>query len=327
MRILQGADMNNEQKKALRGVIGGLGVIFLLVGAMTDLYSTNVGVLIALVIWLVGLPALGVFGFGVEKETGEAGAKSSSTGTIVVIVIGAVAIVALFTFAGLWALISSIDSIDGSPSGDVVSESRNVSDFNRVELRGSGNLIIDQTGEESLEIEADENLIGRIETRVIGDTLRIRVKDRWLVWPFWSSNRIKYHLSVDELERISISGSGSVKTKSLEADSLGLHISGSGEGDLSVDVKRLDVSVSGSGEFILSGKAGKQKLTISGSGDYDAKELKSKTADITISGSGKGIVNATEELDIIISGSGDLQYLGRPSINQRISGSGDISQY
>jgi len=316
--------MNNEQKKALRSVLGGLGVIILLVGTMTDFYSTDVGLLAALAIWIVGIPALGFFGLSAQKETEETEAKSSSTGTVVAVVIGAVIIIALFALAGLGAIISSIN---GGVSGDVISESRNVSDFSRVELRGSGDLVIQQTGRESLEIEADENLMDRIETRVIGDTLRIRVKNRWFVWRFWSSQRVKYHLTVDDLERITIAGSGSVKAKSLKADSLELSISGSGEGDVSMDVGKLDVNISGSGEFTLSGKARKQELTISGSGDYDAKELKSKTADIRISGSGEGIVNATDKLDVSISGSGDLQYLGRPSINQRISGSGDISKY
>jgi hypothetical protein len=319
--------MNNEQKKALRSALGGLGVIFLLVGVMTDLYSTDVGLIAALAIWIVGIPALGFFGLSAQKETEETEAKSKPTGAVVAIVLGAVAITALFAVAVVGAIVGSIGLGDGGLSGDIINESRDISDFNRVELRGSGDLVIDQTGRESLEIEADEHLMDRIETQVVGDTLRLRVRRQWFVWGLWTPKRVKYHLTVDELERITIAGSGSVTAKSLKADSLGLRIIGSGDGDLSMDVKNLDVNISGSGELILIGKARKQKLTISGSGDYDAKELESKTAEITISGSGEGIVNATDELDVSISGSGSLQYLGRPSIDQRISGSGDISKY
>ncbi|NCO45874.1 MAG: hypothetical protein GW890_05430, partial [Vibrio sp.] len=59
----------------------------------------------------------------------------------------------------------------------------------------------------------------------------------------------------------------------------------------------------------------------------DAKNLVSQTASIKISGSGEGILNASEELNIEINGSGNVQYLGSPSINQKISGSGSVSQY
>ena len=48
-----------------RGLLGALmfavGLILLLVGAMTDVYSTVVGVIIALAVWLIG-GALAQFG-------------------------------------------------------------------------------------------------------------------------------------------------------------------------------------------------------------------------------------------------------------------------
>lgn len=52
-------------------------------------------------------------------------------------------------------------------SGNVVTEQRQVSGFNCIDLSGSGKLIIAQGSSEGLTIEAEDNIIGRIETSVI----------------------------------------------------------------------------------------------------------------------------------------------------------------
>ena len=46
--------MNKEKKKAVGGLIFGLGLIAVLVGAMTDVYTTEIGALIMLAIWFIG---------------------------------------------------------------------------------------------------------------------------------------------------------------------------------------------------------------------------------------------------------------------------------
>lgn len=59
--------MDKSKRKALGGLIFGLGLIFLLIGAMTQAYSTTTGVIIALAIWIVG-GAIVILIFGGKKE-------------------------------------------------------------------------------------------------------------------------------------------------------------------------------------------------------------------------------------------------------------------
>ncbi len=319
--------MTKEQKKALRGLIGGIGFIFLLIGTLTNLYSTNVGVIIALAVWVVVIPALGVMGFGVEKGTTEAAGNRKSSGLAIFIIVSVIVIVLLLIVASIVGLIIS-GSFNKSSSGNLITETRSVSNFSKIELEGYGNLIIDQTGKESLEIEADEKMINNIKTRVVGDSLRIEIDKPWTFWGFFVTGRkINYHLTVDELESIKVSGSASIQTKGLKANRLDIRVKGSGRGNMAIDVKDLDVDVSGSGRFNFSGKAQRQDIRISGSGEHNAKRLESKTVDVTISGSGRGVVRASDELDVTISGSGDLQYLGSPTVSENISGSGNVSKY
>jgi T5SS/PEP-CTERM-associated repeat protein len=75
----------------------------------------------------------------------------------------------------------------------------------------------------------------------------------------------------------------------------------------------------------LAGRARAIDLSISGSGSYDAGGLEAHTGRVSISGSGSGLVNVSDELDVAISGSGSVEVLGKPAVDQRISGSGRVS--
>jgi len=317
--------MTYDQKKGLKSLVDGLGVMAILIGALTRLYDVIIGVIIALAIWIIGGPILRMMGLYPEKggesktdapEENSTSHKKTSLGKMVVTVGGVVIIV---------LLIVSYLSVKGS--GNLTTKDQPVANFNRVELSGSGILNINHSGTESLRIEAEDNLIKHIEAKVENNTLKLRVKNPWFFWTFWPARDINYYLSVDDLERVSISGSGTINTSGLQSNDLTINTSGSSEADLVVDVKNLNIDVSGSGKFTLAGKATSQYIEISGSGSYNAKDLVSQTASIKISGSGSGVLNAAEELSIDISGSGKVQYIGSPSISQKISGSGSISQY
>ena len=60
--------MDKSRRKALGGLIFALGLIVMLIGAMTDLYETKIGVIIMLAIWFVG-GALAALILGGKEET------------------------------------------------------------------------------------------------------------------------------------------------------------------------------------------------------------------------------------------------------------------
>jgi len=45
--------MTENAKRAIVGLVGGMGLIFLLIGALTDVYRTVIGVILMFVCWLV----------------------------------------------------------------------------------------------------------------------------------------------------------------------------------------------------------------------------------------------------------------------------------
>jgi hypothetical protein len=209
-------------------------------------------------------------------------------------------------------------------NGEVVETSEEVQDFSELVFTGSGDLIIEQGFEESLRIEAEENLIEHLDIEVRGDTLTIGIKEGINLRP---TEPMSFYLGVKDLENIILAGSGLIETEAFQAERLSLTLSGSGNiviGDL--EAVSLNVTLSGSGNIDLSGELEDQDVTITGSGDYDAKRLESSIADVVITGSGAAEVRVEENLDILISGSGNVGYYGSPSIDQTITGSGDVDK-
>ena len=211
-------------------------------------------------------------------------------------------------------------------SGVLATEEREVSGFDRIVLNGSGNVIVTQGDEESLTVEAEDNLLPYIKTEVDGTTLRLSPRPLGMLF-FWPTKSITYRITVKSLEGMSINGSGSFTAETLETDSLDARISGSGRISVEkLEADRVSVAISGSGTTILSGQAETQALSISGSGRLLHGSLESDSVKVSIAGSGRAEVWAEDNLKVTVSGSGTVIYAGSPEVDQRVSGVASIKR-
>jgi hypothetical protein len=216
-------------------------------------------------------------------------------------------------------LLSACNVVRGSR--DLVTESRTVSNFSRVSLSGTGDVIITQDGTESLTIETDDNIMRHIKSEVRNGTLYLDVDDRTVVLP----SRLIFTVGVEDLTVVSVSGSGHVEANDIESEQLDLIVSGSGKIQLNnLKSENLAVKISGSGYVETAGTVANQQIDISGSGKLEGKDLNSNTTTVRISGSGNANVWATDSLDIAVSGSGSVDYYDAPKLTLSSSGSGEI---
>ena len=215
--------------------------------------------------------------------------------------------------------ISSWKSVGGS--GQVISEPRSVSQFHEVTLGGSGELSLVQGAEESLTIEADDNLLPLIESEVSGGRL-------WIGWRnvnLRPSRTIHYTLHVKDLDTLNLSGSLTARTGSLRADHMSISISGSGNIQIAkLEARTVSAHISGSGDTRIAGEVEDQKISISGSGSHHAADLRCHQAEAHISGSGRATLWVKDSLTSAISGSGSINYFGHPSVSSHVSGSGRL---
>ena len=188
-------------------------------------------------------------------------------------------------------------------SGGVI-ESREVSGFTGVELTSIGDLYIEQTGTESLTIEADADVLPQLTSNVSRGTLELGVTPGTSIA---RSRRIIYRLTVATLDSIAVSGVGDATASNLRAD-------------------RLTVEISGAGGMTLAGTVDSQAVTISGTADYNGEDLQSTTAEVTIDAAGTAVVRVSDRLDATVSGVGSVEYIGNPLVTEDVSGVGSVEQ-
>ena len=210
-------------------------------------------------------------------------------------------------------------------SGNVKTETRDVSDFHSIEISYPAEVLVKQGSQESLEIEAEDNLLPGLQTRVHNDTLEIfyKTKDGKHVNP---TKTVKITIVVKDLTNVDFTSAGELTIDNLKTNSLDVSLSGAGNLKLNkILVKALGVSLSGAGSMSASGTADDLNLSISGFGDFKGADLHSKDARLEISGAGSATTWVDNNLDAQISGAGSISYYGSASVTKQVSGVGGVN--
>ena len=190
-----------------------------------------------------------------------------------------------------------------------------------VDLRTSGDLTITIGEEESLTITASAVAISALTSDVDECTLVLDYGGG-----AFGVSRISYALTVRSLDRVQVSGSGSVSG----ADVLGpegvVEITDSGSLALTdTHTQDLTVRIDGSGSVTLDGSSVSLDLTMDGSGDFSGEDLRTQKASASIAGSGSAWMFVTDTLRASVSGSGGLTYAGDPvQVATDVTGSGTV---
>jgi hypothetical protein len=213
----------------------------------------------------------------------------------------------------------------GEPgSGNLVTEPREVSDFHAVDVDYPAVVLITQGAKESLELEAEDNLLPGLKTQVRNGVLEIfyKTENGKHVNP---TKTVKITIVVKDLSEAQLTSAGELSIEKLKTDALDVSLSGAGDLKLTdIVVKTLSVGLSGAGSMTASGTADDLDMNISGFGDFKGKDLHSKKANVDISGAGSATVWVDDDLSADISGAGSISYYGSASVTRQISGVGGV---
>lgn len=207
-----------------------------------------------------------------------------------------------------------------------------VHDFDAVELRWFGDMIVTQGQGESLTVEGEPELLQKLSVRVEDRTLYLEIGQDWLerlVEGLRALGRrpLTYRIGVEKLRRIAVSGRGSIRCDRLRTESLALAVSGQGDMRIhDLEARDVKVRISGRGELELDGKADSARIDIAGSGEVELPELPLQRAEVRISGHGEAELRVSDSLDVTISGYGRVRYHGDPRLTQAIAGAGSVKR-
>ena len=191
-------------------------------------------------------------------------------------------------------------------SGTMKTEIRPVEKFTAIRLSDleSSLLVIERTGEESLSVTADDNLLALFTSTVKDGMLRLAVAKG----NSFHGKRPTYKITVNDLRALHIQGAAAIEASKLEGERLSILVEGAAGGN-------------------LAGRVDNVTVFIKGAGVISAGELKAKRAKVTVHGAGQVTVNASDELDGEVSGAGIIWYIGSPKLNSNVNGIGMITRY
>jgi len=193
-------------------------------------------------------------------------------------------------------------------NGDVVTKERKAESFTGVRVSTGIDVYLKQGNNESLSVEADENLHEYIITEVRSGVLHVYTEAN-----IRKAERKRVYVTMKNINSISTSSAGDVIGETpVKTDRLKLSASSAGNINLEVSAKDIVADISSSGDITLSGDADILEVDLSSAGDLNAFNLEVREADVSVSSAGDADINVREKITARASSAGDINYMGNP---------------
>jgi len=186
-------------------------------------------------------------------------------------------------------------------SGDVITETRDLSGFKSIDVGGAFSVEIFAQQKFSVEITADDNIIPLIKTEISNGELQIGRKKR-----FSTKSRVKIRVYAPNIENLDISGASRISL---------------------IDLKNelLKIDSSGASKITVEGETNRLVIDTSGASRIDTSKLPAQKVLVDSSGASRILVNANENLTVDLSGASSVKYRGEPKkINKKTSGASSL---
>lgn len=197
-------------------------------------------------------------------------------------------------------------------SKNITTETRNVDDFTKLEVDGAFQVDVTYSSNESVSVEAPDNLQDQIDLDVKSGTLKITTKNNRSIN---SQCALKIHIKTANLNEFKLSGASSVTlNNSLKDNSFKIESTGAASFKGEIDVENADIELTGASTVALNGKANTGVFNLTGASqvkdyDFDVKNLK-----LELSGASSATISSSGEISGDISGASSLNYKGNPNV-------------
>jgi len=203
----------------------------------------------------------------------------------------------------------------------VVKKTREAGKFTGLKVSSGIDVYLQQSDNESIAVEADENLHEYIETEIRDGILNVYTEAN-----IREAEMKRVYVTMKEIRSLKTSSAGDIIGETpVKTDKIELSASSAGNIKLEVYAKEIEADISSSGDVTLSGEADILDASLSSAGDLNAYGLEVREADISASSAGDADVNVSERLRARASSAGDINYRGNPKyIDAHSSSAGGI---
>ncbi len=209
-----------------------------------------------------------------------------------------------------------------SGSGNIITESRNVSAFTGVSVSSGIEMELKMGSPASVQVEADDNVIESIETTVSNGQLTIRTRGMNL-----NNAHMKVLITTPGIDQLKASGGAEIQVNKLVSETrIACQASGGAsiEGDL--DAPEISVEASGGAEITLTGRTRNLSVEASSGGSIHAAQLMSEQTKASASSGASAHVHSSVSLDAHASSGGELSYRGGGALIQGESSGGPVAR-
>lgn len=212
-------------------------------------------------------------------------------------------VAALVLIAGAFtlrhAVFDSSDVLKGS--GVTATQTREVPAFTGIDLAGTNKVTVRIGSDRSVVVRGDDNLLGRITTKVQSGRLVIGE-----IGSFTTRSPMSVEVGAPSLDSLSLSGTGSLVA-------------------VGIATERMTVSLAGTGLLQITGTATRVDVSMDGDGDAELGQLAARNVQAVMNGTGRIVVTATRTLDASVAGTGSILYFGKPArARTNVTGTGAV---
>ncbi|GET32730.1 lipoprotein [Prolixibacter bellariivorans] len=208
-------------------------------------------------------------------------------------------------------------------NGNVVKVDRHLTGFDEISVSSGLDLYISQGDNESVVVEADENLQDIIMTKVDGNRLKLYVDKS-----IRNAKAMKVHVTVKDLKELRASaGSDVVSQTGLTVSSLEIGVSSGSDVKMEVYADQLSGGTSSGSDLTLRGKAKNFHADSSSGSDINAYDLTAEDCTAEASSGSDIRLTVNGNFEAHASSGADIYYKGTPtSINTHSSSGGDVNK-
>jgi carbon monoxide dehydrogenase subunit G len=210
-------------------------------------------------------------------------------------------------------------------NGNVITQPRNISGFNRVEVSSAIHLYVKQDPAFSVKVEIDEDLQRYIIVTNEDGTLHIQQENNTNLD---ATGQIKVYVSAPLIKYMGASGACKIITENMitDADGITVHVSGASNAEVELNAPKISTEMSGASDITIKGET--KDLIVNGSGASHARlfDLKTENADVDVSGASSTEVFASVKLKADASGASHVKYKGNPALDRSESGAGKVDK-
>lgn len=210
-------------------------------------------------------------------------------------------------------------------NGNVVTIERELNpEFDEIVISRGVDVYLTQSENESLTVQADENLHDIIMTKVKDNVLEIYADEN-----IGHASSKKILLNFDQVSKIkATSGTDVYSTNTITCDKLYLSTTSGSDMELDINTKTVDCESTSGSDLKLTGSTHTIFAKATSGSDIKAHNLVSQVSNVEATSGADITVMTTERLHASASSGGDIKYYGNPQeVNTKDSASGSIKKH